>query len=144
MNQPPPKGRILAVDYGGRRTGLACSDALGITAQPLPPIDSTDLATTANAVAAVARERQIVTLLIGMPFMPDGSEGEQVERVRHFLTSLRPLLGTAVGVVEIDERHTTKEAEAMWRQAGYSKKKAKPFLDSTVAVILLREHLGMG
>jgi putative Holliday junction resolvase len=137
------RGRVIAIDYGGKRTGLAVSDALGITAQPLKAVVSTDLSETAHAIAAVAKEREATVVLIGMPFLPDGSEGGQVDKVRHFMASLKPLLAGEVEIVEIDERHTTKEAEAMWRQAGYSKRKAKEFIDSTVAVILLREYLQM-
>jgi putative holliday junction resolvase len=134
-------GRILAIDYGGKRTGLAISDALGITAQPMKAVVSPSLDVTVGAIAIFAREREVKTVVIGMPFLPDGSEGEQVDRVRHFMTSLKAKLAEDVKVVELDERHTTKEAEAMWRQAGYSKRKAKEFIDSTVAVILLREYL---
>ena len=134
-------GRILAIDYGGKRTGLAISDALGITAQPMKAVVSPSLEVTVEAIAIFARDRDVKTVVIGMPFLPDGSEGEQGDRVRHFMSSLRAKLAEGVKVVELDERHTTKEAEAMWREAGYSKKKAKEFIDSTVAVILLREYL---
>jgi putative pre-16S rRNA nuclease len=136
-------GRVLAIDYGGKRTGVAICDALGITAQPLPAIISTDLQQTAQLTVDLVKERQAQTVLIGIPFMPDGSEGDQVANVRLFLSVLQPLLPAGVAIAEIDERHTTKEAEAMWRQAGYSKRKAKEFIDSTVAVILLREYLAM-
>ncbi|NQU49403.1 MAG: Holliday junction resolvase RuvX [Planctomycetes bacterium] len=134
-------GRVLAIDYGGKRTGLAISDALGITAQPIKAVVSTSLDVTVEAIAIFAKQREVQTVVVGMPFLPDGSEGAQVDRVRHFLSSLRAKLADGVNVVEIDERHTTKEAEAMWRQAGYSKRKAKEYIDSTVAVILLREYL---
>lgn len=134
-------GRVLAVDYGGKRTGLAVSDALGITAQPLPAIVSESLAVTVQGIVEIVEERQVPVVLIGMPYLPDGREGAQVDRVRLFMSALREKLPTGTAIEEIDERHTTKEAEAMWRQAGYSKKKAKEFLDSTAAVVLLREYL---
>jgi putative transcription antitermination factor YqgF len=76
-----------------------------------------------------------------MPFLPDGREGAQVARVRLFISALETKLPEGTEIEEIDERHSTKEAEAMWRQAGYSKKKAKSYLDSTAAVVLLREYL---
>ena len=134
-------GRALAIDYGGKRTGLAISDALGITAQPMKAVVSPSLEVTVEAIAIFAREREVKTIVLGMPYLPDGSEGEQVDRVRHFKTSVKAKLAEGGEIVEWDERHTTKEAEAMWREAGYSKKKAKEFIDSTVAVILLREYL---
>ena len=86
-------------------------------------------------------ERGVQAILCGMPFLPDGSEGGQVKEVRFFLGALRKRLGEEIPFAEIDERHTTKEAEGMWRQAGFSRKKAKDFLDSTAAVVMLREFL---
>ncbi len=133
--------RVLSVDYGGRRTGLAVSDAAGITAQPLEPIDSLDLQVTIQGVVKVAVDREVAVVLVGMPYMPDGSEGEQAAHVRLFVGELEKRLPDGTHVVFKDERHTTKEAASLWRQAGIKGKKAKPFLDSTAAVILLREYL---
>lgn len=134
-------GRVLAVDYGGKRTGLAVSDFMGITAQPLPAIISESLEETIRGIVTIVEERQIPIVLVGMPFLPDGREGAQVARVRLFISALLPKLPEGTKIEEIDERHTTKEAEAMWRQAGYSKKKAKAFLDSTAAIVILRDYL---
>jgi putative Holliday junction resolvase len=134
-------GRVLAIDYGGKRTGLAVSDELGITAQPLPAIVSESLDETVDGIVAHVVERRVPVVLVGMPYLPDGREGAQVDRVKLFISALRKKLPEGTRIDEIDERHTTKEAEAMWRQAGYSKKKAKDFLDSTAAVVLLREYL---
>jgi putative Holliday junction resolvase len=134
-------GRVLAVDYGGKRTGLAVSDFMGITAQPLAAIISESLDETVRGIVEIVVERQIPVVLIGMPFLPDGREGAQVARVRLFISALETKLPEGTEIEEIDERHSTKEAEAMWRQAGYSKKKAKSYLDSTAAVVLLREYL---
>lgn len=133
--------RVLAIDYGGKRTGLAVSDEMGITAQPLPAVVSEDLDETVDHIARLVRERRVPVVLVGMPYLPDGREGAQVDRVRLFLSALRPKLPEGTRIEEIDERHTTKEAEAMWRQAGFSKKKAKAWLDSTAAVVILREYL---
>ena len=133
--------RVLAVDYGGRRTGLAVSDAAGITAQPLEPVDTLDLQETIQGVVQVAVGREVAVVLVGMPYMPDGSEGEQAAHVRLFLGELEKQLPEGTEVVCKDERHTTKEAASLWRQAGIRGKKAKPFLDSTAAVVLLREYL---
>ena len=138
MSKP---GKVLAVDYGGKRTGLAICDAMGIVANPLPAIVSTSLEETVNAIADVVTERDVQAILCGIPLLPDGNEGGQVEKVRFFLGALRKHLGEEISFAEIDERHTTKEAEGMWRQAGFSRKKAKEFLDSTAAVVMLREFL---
>lgn len=137
----PLPGRILAIDYGAKRTGLAICDPLGIAAHPLPAIHAADLETTVRAIAALVTEREVKAVLVGMPFLPSGLEGAQVDRVRLFAGALRPLLPPAVPILERDERFTTRAAEELWRTAGISKRDAKAYLDSTAAVVLLREYL---
>src|SRR5574341_1953791 len=82
-------GRLLALDYGSRRIGLAVSDPLGITAQPLPALmregDEKDI----EAIAAVADEKEASAVVIGLPLLPDGNEGTQAVRVRKFVAKLR-------------------------------------------------------
>ncbi len=133
--------RILAVDYGAKRTGLAVSDPLGIAAHPLDPVVTTSFEETVAAVVAAAVEREVAVVLVGMPYLRSGLEGAAASRVRLFLRELRRRLPATIAVVERDERYTTTEAERLWRQAGIERRKAKPFLDSTAAVILLREYL---
>jgi len=133
--------RILAVDYGGKRTGLAVSDALGIAAHPLPAVVSEDLQETVAGVVAAAVEKEVDLVLLGMPFLPSGLEGAQAARVRLFLGELRRSLPPGTKIVERDERYTTKMAEGLFREVGVKRRKAKPFLDSTAAVVILREYL---
>jgi putative Holliday junction resolvase len=135
-------GRILAVDYGGRRTGLAVSDPLGIIASPLPPIVSESLDETVAGVVAQVRERAVRVVVVGMPYLPDGREGSAVQIVGIFLAALRPALPPQVELLTRDERHTTHEARALLREGGYDRKRAKPLLDSVAAVVILREYLG--
>ena len=135
------KGRVLAVDYGSKRTGLAVSDALGIAAHPLPAVVSEDLDETIEGVLAVVRDREVQRVLLGMPYLPSGMEGAAVDRVKHFLTSLKKKLPEGVDIVIQDERHTTNEAQRMLREAGLDRRKAKPLIDSTAAVVILREYL---
>lgn len=137
----PPGGRVLAVDYGAKRTGLAISDAAGIAAHPLPAVESEDLDATVAAIAKLAEEREAASVLVGMPYLPSGLEGAQVDRVRLFVAALRARLPASVPIRERDERFTTHAAERMWREAGVSARKARGFLDSTAAVLLLRDYL---
>lgn len=134
-------GRTLAVDYGGKRTGLAVCDPLGIAAHPVSAVVSRDLQETVTAIVREVRERDVVRLLVGMPFMPDGREGEQAQKVRVFLAALRPALPERVEVLERDERHTTKEAQTLLREAGLDPRKHKDKIDSLAAVVILREWL---
>lgn len=134
-------GRTLAVDYGGKRTGLAVCDPLGIAAHPLSAVVTTDLDETVDAVVRQVRERDVVRLLVGMPFLPDGREGEQAQHVRVFLDALRRRLPERTEVLERDERHTTKEAKTLLREAGLDPRKHKDKIDSLAAVVILREWL---
>lgn len=137
----PELGRVLAVDYGARRTGLAVSDPLGLVATPLEPCVSEDLDETLARIVTEVREREVRTVLVGMPYLPDGREGRQVQVVRLFLDALRRVLPAGVGLEELDERDTTNEARALLREGGIRGPRAKARLDGVAAVVLLREYL---
>jgi putative Holliday junction resolvase len=134
-------GRTLAIDYGGKRTGLAVCDPLGIAAHPLAAVVSTDLEETVTGVVTEVRERMVERVLLGIPYMPDGREGEQVQAVRVFLAALRAKLPERVEILERDERHTTKEAKTLLREGGLNPRKHKDKIDSLAAVVILREWL---
>lgn len=134
-------GRTLAVDYGLKRTGLAVCDALGIAAQPLEAVVSRSLDRTVEAIVDHVQERGIVRVVVGMPYLPDGREGEQVKSVFVFLDALRAKLPEKVELLHQDERHTTKEARSLMRETGLRGRKAKEKLDSVAAVVILRQFL---
>ena len=104
-------GRTLAIDYGLKRTGLATCDPMGITAQPLPAIVSSDLTETIAVILEHVRERKIVRLLVGMPYLPDGGEGEQAQSVHVFINACKKALPENFDIQHQDERHTTPRAE---------------------------------
>ncbi|MDP6962761.1 MAG: Holliday junction resolvase RuvX [Planctomycetota bacterium] len=134
-------GRTLAIDYGLKRTGLASCDPLGITAQPLAAIVSSELEQTVKQIVELVKSKQIVRLLIGMPYLPDGREGEQAQNVHLFTDACRKALPADFEIVHQDERHTTKEAHMLLKETGLKGKKKKAVLDSTAAVVILREFL---
>ncbi len=135
------KGRALAVDYGAKRTGLALSDEMRIVATPLEAVVSTSLADTVAGVVAVVTEKKVTTIVLGMPFLRSGLEGSQCAKVRLFLSALKEKLPAGVEIVERDERFTTHEAEALLRPTGKKRKQLKSHIDSTAAVVLLRDFL---
>ena len=114
---------------------------MGITAQPLPAIVSSSLDETIAQILEQVRERQIVRLLIGMPYLPDGREGEQAQNVHLFIDACRKALPEGFDIQHQDERHTTKEAHMLLKETGLKGKKKKAVLDSTAAVVILREFL---
>lgn len=142
MNQPDPQplGRVLALDLGARRVGLALSDELGITAQGLPTLERTNLREDLARVTSLAQERGVTMFLIGNPLNMGGSEGRQSAWVRQFAEKLESRSGLPVKLW--DERLTTVEAERVLDQGGVSRDKRRMAVDRLAAVILLESYLG--
>ena len=132
--------RLLAVDFGDARTGLAATDWTGTICVPLDRIDSRDAAAVATAVAAVERETEAIAL--GMPVSQDGKPNARMERTERF----RALLVAAVRcpVHAVDESHTTDEAHERLKQGGLKASQRKKLADSVAALVILerfREQL---
>jgi len=132
--------RILALDLGRARIGVAVSDPLGWTAQPL------EIVSARPAEKAVARIRDLVArfdvgvILVGLPRNMDGTEGPQAEWTREF----GDRIGQDVEGVEIvywDERLTTTQSEALLVDAGMRRKKRKSHRDKIAASLLLQSYL---
>jgi putative holliday junction resolvase len=132
-------GRILALDFGARRIGLAISDELGITAQGLETMERTHIREDLARLSAVAREREVSLIVVGNPLTMRGVEGRQSERVRDFAEKLRARSGIEVRLW--DERLTSVEAERLLRETGMSRTKRGRAVDRLAAVILLESYL---
>ncbi len=132
-------GRILALDLGKRRIGLAVSDALGITAQGLETLQRTTIREDMARLARLAAEREVTLLLMGNPIHMSGREGRQAVYVREFAGRL----GEATGLpVEFwDERLTTVAAQRVLKDSGISIEKRAKAVDRLSAVILLESYL---
>jgi putative holliday junction resolvase len=131
--------RILALDLGKKRIGLAVSDPLGITAQGLPTLQRTNKRTDLAALEAIIREWSIGLILLGNPKNMGGSEGRQSAWVREFAEALQK--ATALPVEFWDERLTTVEANRVLRSSGISIAKRAAAVDRLSAVILLQSYL---
>ena len=101
--------RLLGLDVGERRIGVALSDPLGLTAQRLTVISRHVLKQDLNAVATLASEHGVEAVIVGLPLMMNGHIGEQAKRVMEFVERLREHLACSVHVV--DERLTTLQSE---------------------------------
>lgn len=134
-----PQGRLLGLDYGSRRIGMAVSDPLGITAQPLPPIvrqgDEKDI----GAIAAALREHEAAGVVVGLPLHLDGGEGSQARKAIRFAEKIRERLGVPVEMW--DERMTTAQAERHLIESGLSRGRRKDVRDSLAAVFILQSNL---
>lgn len=131
--------RILGVDVGTRRIGLALSDPLGITAQPISPIEPTD-AGWKSLAELIARE-SVRLVVVGLPLNLKGERGKAVELMSAFVDRLKVMTG--VPVLEWDERFTTTIAQRSMREASTKKRREQRdgTLDSMAAAILLQSYL---
>jgi putative Holliday junction resolvase len=136
---PALKGRILALDLGKKRIGLALSDPLGITAQGLPTLQRTNIREDLETLQNLVDQHQVTLLLMGHPLHMSGREGRQAVYTREFAERLRGRTG--IDIKFWDERLTTVEAQRVLRQSGISIEKRARAVDQLAAVILLESYL---
>jgi len=137
-----PIGRVLALDLGKRRIGLAISDELGITAQGLPTLERRNKRADLAALSGLIHSRGVTQLLMGNPLHMSGAEGRQSVWVQEFAAALEKHTGVPVRLW--DERLTTVEASRVLRQSGISIEKRAAAVDKLSAVILLQSFLDAG
>jgi putative Holliday junction resolvase len=139
LSLTPSISRILALDLGKKRIGLALSDPLRITAQGLPNLVRTNNRADLEALGELVRERGVGLILMGNPINMRGTEGRQSGWVRDFAKSIEARLG--VQVQFWDERLTSVEAGRVLRSSGISIEKRAAAVDKLSAVILLQSYL---
>ena len=132
-------GRVLALDLGKRRIGLALSDELGITAQGLETLQRTRLREDLQKLKQLILEKNVSLILMGNPVHMSGQEGRQSDYSRAFAERLQACAG--VDVKLWDERLTTVEAQRVLRESGISLQKRNQAVDRLSAVILLESYL---
>ena len=131
--------RVLAIDYGDARTGIAVSDAAGLIVGRTTVIHSYNAKKTAEEIAALVRETGAERLVMGFPRNMDGTEGHRAELYRQFAD----LVGEKTGmeVVLWDERRTTIEAHNILSANGKKTKKHKKTVDAVAAALILEGYL---
>lgn len=139
MNYLRIKGRVLAIDYGEKRIGMALSDELGIIASGVGTMTNDD--TACSRIAAFVAERDAVCIIVGLPLTLAGERGSAVEMVERFVAQLRGMVHVPVELV--DERFTSSLAQQTIRDMGVGKKKRrdKGKIDEIAAIILLQGYL---
>jgi len=138
--QNPVNGRILALDLGKRRIGMALSDPLGITAQGLPTLQRTTIRADVAHIDRLAAEYEVGLILMGFPLHMDGKEGRQTAYTREFADYLTGRTGREVRFW--DERMTSIEAGRVLKESGISIAKRAKAVDKLAAQILLASYLG--
>lgn len=131
--------RVLGIDFGLRRIGLAISDALGITAQGLPTLQRTSIRKDIDYIRAVAEEYSVQKVLVGNPVGRTGEPTTMSHQAEEFAKRLESHLSCPVELW--DERLTSVEANRMLRTAGLSIRKRQQAVDRVAAVLLLQNYL---
>lgn len=131
--------KILAVDLGLKRTGLAISDPREMLASPVGTIEEWDLARLADRIAAIAAEQKAEQLVVGHPRNMDGSRGESAKRAEDFAVTLAEKTGLPTELW--DERMTTVSAIGYLNQTDVRGKKRKQVVDTVAATIILEDYL---
>jgi len=131
--------RILGIDYGDRKIGLAVSDRLGITAQPLISYRRKTKKQDEDYFKRVVSEYEIEEVIVGLPLRMDGSSGTMAEKSREFAHWLEQILNLPVHFW--DERLTTKQANKILIQQKISSKAKKDIEDQISAMIILSTYL---
>lgn len=140
MELKDTRGRLLGVDFGDTRTGLALSDASRFLSSGIGYVSPGGIEKTAAHVAGVARENGVSGVVVGLPRNMDGSEGFRADRCREFASLLAARLD-GIPVVMIDERMTTMSASRYLNETGTRGQKRKGVIDTLSAQIILQNAL---
>jgi len=130
--------RILAIDFGERRIGLAISDPLGITAQGLPTMDTKKVEDIFSHIQEIIKDKKVTKVVVGMPKNMNGSIGFKGKEVGRFIDKLNQKTG--VEVVAWDERLTSVQSQKSMREMG-TKQKKKEMVDKISATLILQSYL---
>ena len=132
--------RIIGLDVGDKTIGVAMSDEMGITALPVTVISRTgSLKREIGEIRRLAEENGVGRIVVGMPFMLDGTTGIQAQKVEAFVEELRRRL--RVQIVTWDERLTTSEVERILIASDQSRMKRKKVIDKMAAAVMLRSYM---
>ncbi len=135
-------GRLVCFDVGERRIGIAVSDLLGITAQPVETYTRTGkLEEDYRYLANLIKEQEAVKLVVGLPKNMNNTLGFKAEEIQQFVEGLREYLPEGFAVDWIDERLTTVQAENVLLEANVSRKKRKKVIDKIAAVFMLQAYM---
>ncbi len=132
--------RIMAIDYGDQRIGLAVSDLLGMLCGEAWTMNEWDMERASKRIAEEAAAREVGTLVLGLPKNMDGSEGVRAEKSREFKAMLESDSG--LPVVLWDERRSSIEAHAILHAAGKKEKQHRKTVDAVAASLILEGYLG--
>jgi len=135
----PPQARILALDFGSNRIGLAVTDELGLTAQGLPTLERSNKRGDLDHLRWIIKHYDVGEIVMGLPLRLSGSTGAQSEKVEAFAADLRKRFKLPVHL--FDERLTSVEANRVLRQSEMSIRRRAEVVDQLAAVLILQAFL---
>ncbi|MCK9224095.1 MAG: Holliday junction resolvase RuvX [Candidatus Muirbacterium halophilum] len=128
--------RIMALDYGFARIGIALSDESGTIASPFTTIKNEN---SVKKIKTLVEEKKVDKIIIGIPSDHEGNDTIQSEKVRNFFNKIKDNIDVCVEL--FDENYTTRDAYDILKEVGYSMKKSKKLVDEFAASIILREYI---
>lgn len=131
--------KIMAIDYGAARTGLAVCDRTEFLASPLGVLEERDFAKLCTKIVYTVREYEIQAVVVGLPLNMDGSRGEKAQTCERLADTLHKLLGIPVDLW--DERQTTMQAATYLNATNTRGQKRKKVIDEVAATIILESYL---
>ena len=132
-------GRILALDLGDRRIGMAISDPLRHTARPLMTLERVSRGRDMERIREVITEQEVAAIVVGMPLNMDGSRGPRARLTETFIDRVRGAM--RISVYEWDERLTTVQAERVLIEGNMRRERRREVIDQVAAVIILQSYL---
>ena len=131
--------RILAIDHGTKRMGIAISDELGMIAQPLEFIPAEPFADFLARLNEILKEKQVELILVGMPRNMNGSYGPSALKVQEFVAALK--VAVTIPIQTLDERLTSVQANRFLTEAELGGRRRKEKVDKSAAAVLLQSYL---
>ena len=139
MPSQPSHGRVLGIDFGERRVGLAVSDSTGRIAQGLDTLETDSPTETLDALEDLVVRYEVRRIVVGLPMNMDGTEGDITARVREFAGNIEDRVGC--DVITWDERLTSAAAQRAMADMGRTVKGRKTEIDRIAATIILQGYL---
>jgi putative Holliday junction resolvase len=133
------KGRILALDYGEKNIGLACTDELGLTVQPLPSIPNPGKKNLIKKLRATIRDLDVRKIVLGIPINMDGTRGDSAIRMERLQETLAS--GLKIPLIGVEETLSTVEAMEYWKSMNSRQQKKYRTVDSLAAALILERYL---
>jgi putative holliday junction resolvase len=131
--------RLLAIDYGEKRIGLALSDLMQMFAKPYETFPNLSLENTLKHLNEIIAAKQVGLVIVGIPWNLDGTESAKTKETQEFLACMQKKL--SVPVIGSDERYTTSDANELLKEMGLNWKEARKVIDAMAACLILKRYM---